>query len=391
MKKAFFLGLLISGSLVSIAQEQKITVPMTAKDPKGFAPDGWKIEVIERGDLNGDNIDDAAIVLTKPEVKGNDTIEEGEKRFLALAFGDGSQFKRTALSDEAVFDKDEGGMFGDPFEGIKTENGTVVIMHYGGSALRWSYTHRYRWQQNRWMLIGRTEVNYHSYIDPNRANEIDTNLSTGLVHCTDANIFEQESKKKQPKKGDFYQLQAITTYEAQKIDGLFDPGEWQGYVLSLNAKRQVIRGVQFWKGISDASAVLNAVRQGEDLFIRAEFTDDRFSEGDGLRLVNERGRVIAPKEVKTAPTPKGYNVEARYSMKDLAQLASEFKGADLELKSFISNDDPYRTDIGFSAAVEIIDFDGKAERAALSTKLRGSPFNGSIRAYREGIAVLKNK
>jgi hypothetical protein len=388
MKKVFFLGLLISGSLVSIAQEQKITVPMTAKDPKGFAPDGWKIEVIERGDLNGDNIDDAAIVMTKPEVKENDTIEEGEKRFLALAFGDGSQFKRTALSDEAVFDKDEGGVFGDPFEGISI-GGTVVISHYGGSAWRWSYTHRYRWQQNRWMLIGRTEVNYHSF-EPDKANEIDTNLSTGLVHCTDANIYEQEGKKKPTKKGDYYQLQAITTYEAQKIDGLFDPSEWQGYVLRLNAKRQVIRGVQFWKGISDVSTVLNAVRQGEDLFIRAEVTDDRFSEGDALRLVNKMGLVIAPKEIKTAPTPKGYNVEARYPMKDLTKLAPEVEGSIGSLEDFLSGDELVR-DVSFFAAVEVIDVDGKAERAALSTKLRGSPFNGSIRAYREGVAVLENK
>ena len=34
MKEVFLLSLLISGSLLSIAQEQKITIPMTAKDPK---------------------------------------------------------------------------------------------------------------------------------------------------------------------------------------------------------------------------------------------------------------------------------------------------------------------------------------------------------------------
>ena len=63
MKKAFLLSLLISGSLVSIAQEQKITMPMTAKAPEGFAPKGWEIDAVEKGDLNGDKIDDAAIVM----------------------------------------------------------------------------------------------------------------------------------------------------------------------------------------------------------------------------------------------------------------------------------------------------------------------------------------
>src|SRR5262245_40844220 len=117
MKKAFFLSLLISGCLVSNAQEQNISIPLTAKNPEGFSPDGWRREAVERGDLNGDKIDDAAIVMMKPEVKENDAIGEDKKRFLALAFGDGGRFERTAFSDKAVLDTDEGGMFGDPFEG----------------------------------------------------------------------------------------------------------------------------------------------------------------------------------------------------------------------------------------------------------------------------------
>lgn len=392
MKKAFLLSLLIFGSLVSIAQEQKITIPMTAKDPEGFAPKGWEIDAVEKGDLNGDKIDDAAIVMTKPEVEENDTLKESSKRFLVLAFGAGGQFKRTAFSDEAALDKDEGGAMGDPFQELKIEKGIVIINYYGGSAWRWGVTQRYRWRQNRWMLIGNTYNSFHATEPDGNDSVRDTNLSTGFVQRTDAHIEDENGRKKPPKKGDYYELQAITTNEAQKIDGLFDPGEWQGYVLKLNADKQVVRDVQLWKGISDVSATLNAVRQGEDLFIRAEVTDDQFSEGDALRLVNKSGRVIAPKEIKTAPTNKGYNVEASYPMKDLAKLASEYEDSGRELKSFLNSDDPYQdTDIGFFAAVEVIDVDGKAARAALSTKLRGSPFNGSIRVYREGVALLENK
>jgi hypothetical protein len=387
MKKAFLLGLLISGSLVSIAQEPKITIPMTAKAPEGFAPDGWEVRVVEKGDLNGDKIDDVVIVMTKPEIMENGVLVEGKKNFLALAFGDGGQFKRTAFSDEAVLDTEEGGPFGDPFEGLKIENGTVIIYHYGGGGQRWSSAERYRWSQNRWMLIGKTYGTINILDLDEEGDAKDTNLSTGFVKRTEANIFDQRGKKKPPKTGDYYELQAITTNEAQKIDGLFDPGEWQGYVLKLNAKRQIVRGVQFWKGISDLSAVLNAVRQGEDLIIRAEVTDDQFSEGDALRLVNKKGQVIGPKEIKTAPTPKGYNVEARYSMKNLEKYAPEYDGFGA-IEDFLSGDDHYQKDIGFLAAVEVTDVDGKARRATLSTKLRGSPFNGSIRAYREGVAVF---
>jgi hypothetical protein len=391
MKKAFLLSLLISGSLVSIAQEHKITMPMTAKAPEGFAPKGWEIDAVEKGDLNGDKIDDAAIVMTKPEVMENDTLKESAKRFLVLAFGDGSQFKRTAFSDEAAFDKDEGGAMGDPFQELKIEKGIVIINYYGGSAWRWGITQRYRCQQNRWMLIGNTFEGFHA-TDPNETGSVtDTNLSTGFVQRTDAGIEDENGRKKPPKKGDYYELQAITTNEAQKIDGLFDPGEWQGYVLKLNADKQVVRDFQLWNGISDVSAALNAVRQGEDLFIRAEVTDDQFSEGDGLRLVNKKGVVIAPKEIKTAPTPKGYNVEARYSMKDLAKFAPEREGGPMDIEYFLRRDDLYAANIGFFAAVEVIDVDGKTMRATLSTKLRGSPFNGSIRVYQAGVAALENK
>jgi hypothetical protein len=391
MKKAFLLGLLVSGSLVSIAQEPKIIIPMTAKEPEGFAPDGWEVRIVEKGDLNGDKMDDVVIVMAKPEVMENGVLVKGRKHFLALAFGDGGQFKRTAFSDEAAMDTEEGGSFGDPFDDLKIENGVVVISHYGGGgANRWSVTERYRWRQNRWMLIGKTYGTINILDLDEEGNAIDTNLSTGFVKRTDANIFDQRGKRKPPKTGDYYEPQAITTNEAQKVDGLFEPSEWQGYVLKLNTKRQVIRGVQFWKGISDVSAALNAVRQGEDLFIRAEVTDDQFSEGDALRLVSEKGMVIAPKEIKTAPTLNGYKVEARYSMRDLAKLALEVESSVGALDDFLGGDELVR-DVSFFVAVEVIDVDGKAKRAALSTKLRGSPFNGSIRAYREGVAVLENK
>src|SRR5262245_636058 len=160
MKEAILIALLISGSLVSgpkeprqpqdpqEPQQPKITIPMTAKDAKGFAPDGWTVEVVKNGDLNGDGIDDAAIVMMKPEVMEKDELKEQTKRFLVLAFGEGGQFKRCALSDEAVWDGDymRGG---DAFSGLSVDKGVVIIEHFGGATFRRGYTHRYQWRQNR--------------------------------------------------------------------------------------------------------------------------------------------------------------------------------------------------------------------------------------------------
>src|SRR5262249_35052547 len=286
MKKTFLIGLLISVCLVSSAKEQRITIPMTAKDAEGFAPEGWGIELVQHADLNGDKIDDAVVVITKPEVIEHGVVKEVEKRFLVLAFGAGGQLERTALSDDAVLDKDQGGPFGDPFVGVKVENGIIAIEHNGGGGWRWRVTERYRWQQNRWMLIGKTYGRLINFDLDHLERSKDTDLSTGLVSRTDTmRHFLGLGGKREPgttKRDDYYELQVIPTGEAQKIDGLFEAGEWQGHVLNLNTRRQVISGVRLWKGVSDVSAALNAVRQGDDLFIRAEITDDRFSAGDSI-------------------------------------------------------------------------------------------------------------
>jgi hypothetical protein len=385
VKKVVLIGLLVSGSLLSSAQEPKIAIPMTAKDAKSFAPAGWEVEVVKKGDLNEDGIDDTAIVMKKPKVVENGETKERTKRVLLLAFGAGGQLERTALSDEAVWDGDyeEGG---DPFSELKIEKGFVIVEHFGGATWRRGYLHYYRWLQNRWMLTGKWYNAFQVTAPDEQTEGTDTDLESGSVTRTDPS----PAPGKPTQTSEYYELQAITTSEAQKIDGLFGPGEWQGYVLDLNDKTQVIRGVQFWKGISDVSATLNAVRQGEDLFIRAEVTDDRFSKGDALRLVNKSGRAIAPKEIKTAPTPKGYNVEARFSMNDLAKLAPGDGNSDSSLEDFLNGSDADVMEIGFSAAVEIIDADGAAKRSTFSTRLRGSRYNGSIRAYFGGV-VLENK
>ncbi len=47
-----------------------------------------------------------------------------------------------------------GGMMGNPFDGIKIERRAIVIAHFGGSRDKWNYTHRYRFQNDNWYLIG---------------------------------------------------------------------------------------------------------------------------------------------------------------------------------------------------------------------------------------------
>src|SRR5262249_20256092 len=149
-----------------------------------FAPESWEIDAVEKGDLNGDKIDDAVIVMTKPEVMENDKIKEYSKRFLVLAFGDGGQFKRAAFSAEGALDNNQEGTMGDLDQEVAIKNGVVFINYRSGGRIRQSFTKRYRWQKNRLMLIGNTYETYDGLNSDAKGNivmdnTLDTNLSTG--------------------------------------------------------------------------------------------------------------------------------------------------------------------------------------------------------------------
>ncbi|MFT5766122.1 MAG: hypothetical protein ACI8X3_003561, partial [Saprospiraceae bacterium] len=64
------------------------------------------------------------------------------------------------------------------FESLSIENGAIVLKHFGGSRQKWAYTHRFRFQNAAWELIGLTTES----MSPCEENEIfDYNLSSGKV------------------------------------------------------------------------------------------------------------------------------------------------------------------------------------------------------------------
>jgi hypothetical protein len=394
MQKVFGIGWLIVGSFLYTvhAQGLSLSIPETAKTAAGFAPPGWQVEAVEEGDLNGDKIPDAAIVLKRDDYKEPDTDDSYTftKRLLVLAVRHNGTLTRTAVSDHAVLDSNEGGVLGDPFQEVKIERGAVVITHYGGSRYRWGYTHRYRWQQNQWMLIGTTDTASDIH-NPEMKDETDTNLSTGLVVRMYMNVINDATGKKKPtKNGHYYELPAITISASQTLDGVLAATALPGYMLKLDTKKHVVSGAPLWKDATDLSARLQAVRQGEDIFVRVEVTDNQFSDGDAVRLVHATGQVITPKESKVVQTDKGYIFAARYSMQDLAKLAPGSEYHTELLHGFLTASNLDVPAVNFFAAVEVVDVDGTAKRAVLSTKVPGSPYNGSIKAYQKGVAVLEN-
>ncbi|AOY76772.1 hypothetical protein [Clostridium formicaceticum] len=171
-------------------QEEKET-----KDINSLIPDGWHIfeqikgePVKVEGDLNKDNILDIAAVIEK-----NTSVNESEAppRSLLIAFGNNDNtYSLSIIADNVILSADEGGVFGDPFDSLKIDRGSIVVSDYGGSNWRWYNKYRFRYQANDWYLIGVTMGSYFTgNTTMDNADEEDYNLLTGdyIIKRTDEN------------------------------------------------------------------------------------------------------------------------------------------------------------------------------------------------------------
>ena len=164
----------------SQAQEVKQT-----KDIVSLIPDGWHIlEKVEgepvkvEGDLNKDNILDIAAVIEKTT---SNNEAEAPPRSLLIAFGNNDNtYSLSIIADNVIMSADAGGVWGDPFDSLTIDRGSVVVSDYGGSNWRWYNKYRFRFQDNDWYLIGATMGSYFTGTTTmDNADEEDYNLLTG--------------------------------------------------------------------------------------------------------------------------------------------------------------------------------------------------------------------
>ena len=383
-------------ALPCLAQEVKrppLNVPATADSPAQFAPEGWRFEKegLREADLNGDGLMDAAFVISHggAESAGAEDVSVKHVLVLALRNKDG-KLLRSVVSDAAVLDSDEGGVFGDPFDDLSVDKGTVVISHYGGSRDRWNFTHRYRFQNGRWSLIGLT-LGHTDTLDLEHYDSQDINLSTGAVKGSEKGGYEDQPKKPE-RIGDYYELEVWPVESVPQIDGRVADHEWPGYTVQLHEREQVLRNRQSWRGPDDLSARVHATRKGNDLFVAVEVTDNQVTPGDAVRFVTRRGLVIRPLASKLSATAKGYVFEGRYSLKAIAMASKAEDKYIVENLQMVLEPGFYGDSEGFAMplSLEIVDADRglPKNRVVLSTRLVGSPFTGSIRIFRPGTLEL---
>ena len=140
-------------------------------DLRGFVEQGTKPIWFSTADLDKDGKDDFLLVLQKDRKPGVEEYEMEEKQrpLLLLVQGSDGKLREAARNERVVLCSNCGGVMGDPFVGIEANPGTFTVMHYGGSAWRWSSSVRFDYSRKdrAWQLVRVEESNFHT-ADPDK-------------------------------------------------------------------------------------------------------------------------------------------------------------------------------------------------------------------------------
>lgn len=136
-------------------------------------PGGYELIAEQAGDLDKDGISEKVLVFNT-----TDSTEFGYVREIIILKQLKGQWTEWRKSKKAILKSREGGMMGEPFEGIEIKNGILIISFSGGSSWKWSHQDKYRFQNNEFELIG-----YSSFYGRSCDYwaDFDFNLSTGKI------------------------------------------------------------------------------------------------------------------------------------------------------------------------------------------------------------------
>ena len=130
------------------------------------------LEEIE-GDLDNDGISEKVILYDTGK-----EIDLGTERQICVYKKNNDTWELWKKSVSAILGSEQGGMMGDPFDGISIEKNCIVIKHFGGSRSKWEFTHNYKYQNGDFRLIG---VKVGSFTPCEEYEVLDYNLSNGKI------------------------------------------------------------------------------------------------------------------------------------------------------------------------------------------------------------------
>lgn len=202
-------ALLATASRADIAYPQ-VTYPALAAqgaNAAAFVPAGWRLESTATGDLNADGRPDLAIVLkcanrrnivANTQGLGPDPYDSNP-RILAVIFAQPAGGYRLALENHTLIPRPDNPVASDFLEdgGVKIERGVMKItMSLFLSAGGWgtgARTYTFRWQNNRFELIGFDKQD----LQRNTGEMVSTsiNYSTRKVRIATSNMEDERNER----------------------------------------------------------------------------------------------------------------------------------------------------------------------------------------------------
>jgi hypothetical protein len=123
-----------------------------------FVEKGATPIAVEKGDLNRDGRSDYILVV---EHAGK---EDAPRSLLVIVGNADGSLKLARRSEKAVYCRECGGVFGDPFNGIEIRKDRFVVHHYGGSSWRWTNDATFAWSRRdrTWQLVRVETSSFHA-------------------------------------------------------------------------------------------------------------------------------------------------------------------------------------------------------------------------------------
>jgi hypothetical protein len=187
----------------AIEQSFKIpTIKSSGKSIEEFIPGDWKVLDKVEGDLNKDNMIDAAIVIEytkevtiESNEDGEETADTSKPRVLFILLKDSAgTYNLSTQSNDFILLSSDGAMLGDPYSPMEIQNGSLILNFTGGGPSMWVLKYRFRYQNNDWYLIGATNTGL--VRGTGDVETYDYNFITGDVEIKKGNISEEKEMKK---------------------------------------------------------------------------------------------------------------------------------------------------------------------------------------------------